>query len=269
MNKQVATSILVVFIIVWWFIAYLIGNCLFGVLIARLKKVNLHKVGSTNVGSTNVSRSLGIGYGLIVLFLDMLKSYVAIIVGFCFVYLIMKHTNNSYSEIVRFLIGTSIYLSGFFTILGHCYPLKYLRYIKKQKDLANQYRGGKGVACFAGIVIAFSPWLLLVAILVFAIVFFSSKYVSLSSILTSWIAPAFILLFVYLFKHYNVPLFLYLFEIFICKLNKNSSNLDYLGLFTHVVFILSAIIILIRHKQNIINIQNHVEKKFTFKSKKS
>jgi glycerol-3-phosphate acyltransferase PlsY len=105
--------------------------------------------------------------------------------------------------------------------------------------------------------------------LVFAIVFFSSKYVSLSSILTSWVAPAFILLFVYLFKHYNVPLFLYLFEIFICKLNKNSSNLNYLGLFTHVVFILSAIIILIRHKQNIINIQNHVEKKFTFKSKKS
>jgi glycerol-3-phosphate acyltransferase PlsY len=156
-----ATSIILLIL------AYLIGSIPFSVIAARLYKgIDIREYGSGNAGATNTFRVLGFKIGMPVLILDILK-------GFFAVYL--THFTGFEAETEVFI---NLQLSfGIAAVLGHIFPI----YVG--------FRGGKGVATILGFMIAVFPIASLCSIVLFLITFFSSKYVSLSSILASLVFP--------------------------------------------------------------------------------
>lgn len=145
-------------------ICILIGYC-FGLIqtayiYGKMNGIDIRTVGSGNAGTTNALRVLGKKAGLIVFLGDVAKTVAAVIV-------------------VRLLFGESnpdsIYMLMLYTaagvILGHNYPF-YLG-----------FKGGKGIAATAGLIAALGPWFILVEGLVFIIVFTTTHYVSLGSLL--------------------------------------------------------------------------------------
>ena len=145
-------------------ICILIGYC-FGLIqtayiYGKMNGIDIRTVGSGNAGTTNALRVLGKKAGLIVFLGDVAKTVAAVIV-------------------VRLLFGASypdsIYMLMLYTaagvILGHNYPF-YLG-----------FKGGKGIAATAGLIAALGPWFILVEGLVFIVVFTTTHYVSLGSLL--------------------------------------------------------------------------------------
>lgn len=166
-------------------IGYTLGNVLFGILISKLKKVDLRKIGSGNVGATNTSRALGKKIGILVMLCDMFKGWLAVFVcSIIYQTLGFSIAGGNNDNFTRF--GTLIYVSGFFAIVGHCFPIFYIYAIFKYKfdfTKAKSYSGGKGAATTAGVFAAISPWIFLTAFLVFMIIFLTFRYVSLASMI--------------------------------------------------------------------------------------
>ena len=138
--------------IFWILVSYLLGSIPFGLLVGKLKGVDLRTVGSGNIGATNAGRVLGKPYFFGVFFLDFLK-------GFLPVFYIAHWQSRDFALLV-----------GLAAILGHLFPL-YLR-----------FRGGKGVATGAGVFTALVPQAVFVAFLVWGIILFVSRYMSLASL---------------------------------------------------------------------------------------
>lgn len=146
------------------FFSYLLGSVLFGELIARAKGVNLREVGSGNVGATNVSRALGKKYGVVVFFLDMLKGFIP-------------------TALAVKIFGVDslwVVLVGLAAVLGHMFPLFF------------GFKGGKGVATAFGVLLAVSPKVAFLSLLVWGLVVFFTRYVSLGSIAASTSAVFFL-----------------------------------------------------------------------------
>ncbi|MEZ5276467.1 MAG: glycerol-3-phosphate 1-O-acyltransferase PlsY [Opitutaceae bacterium] len=137
---------------------YLIGSLPFGFWVARAHGVDILKVGSGNPGATNVKRAVGPVAGNIVFILDFLKGVAAV----SWVRLLPGAGGDAL--VVLSIIG----LVG--AILGHSFSL-FLR-----------FRGGKGVATTVGGMVTLMPVSTLVAILVWLVLFFLTRYVSLASI---------------------------------------------------------------------------------------
>ena len=142
-------------------IGYFCGIVLVGYIYSRLKHQDITKVGSGNAGSTNALRMYGWKVGLITLLGDVSKPMVAILLT----WLLFKERSP---EGVRLL---ELY-AGFGAIIGHNYPF----YMK-------DFKGGKGIACTGGMMIAFCPIEVPVGISVFLLTVVLTKYVSLGSIL--------------------------------------------------------------------------------------
>ncbi len=129
----------------------------------RRRGLDIRTQGSGNAGTTNALRTLGLKAGLITFACDAVKCILAVVVT----WLIFHNTR---ADILKLL---EIYTSAG-VILGHNYPF-YL-----------QFRGGKGIAATAGMIIAFGDWrLILVGIFSFFVPFFLTHYVSLGSLLLS------------------------------------------------------------------------------------
>lgn len=139
--------------------AYLIGSIPFGVLIGKLKGIDIRNTGSHNIGATNALRTLGTKYGLLVFVLDFIK-------GGLLVFL-TKYIINYQSDFFTLTIHPLFY--GLAAVLGHLFPI----YIG--------FKGGKGVATVAGIVTAYAWPFTIIAILGFIIVVAITRYVSLGS----------------------------------------------------------------------------------------
>ncbi|AGL01939.1 glycerol-3-phosphate 1-O-acyltransferase PlsY [Desulfoscipio gibsoniae] len=140
-------------------ISYLIGSIPVGVLVARTKGINIMEHGSGNIGTTNVWRNLGPGYGLFVLALDMAKGVTAVLVG--------RYFGGVETEL----------LAAFGALCGHSWSV-FLR-----------FKGGKIVATGAGVVLAISPLVTLVALVVLLTTLGISRYVSLSSMMAAITVP--------------------------------------------------------------------------------
>ncbi len=160
--------------------SYLIGSIPFGYVIPKLfKNIDIREHGSNNVGSTNVTRTLGIKYGIFVFFLDFIKGTIPILIikyPLSFLQLDIITINNITFDIVIFY--------GVFAALGHMFS-----------PFIN-FKGGKAVATGVGVVVGINPIIGFTGILVFGIVAYLTKYVSLGSIfgassvaLLMWIAP--------------------------------------------------------------------------------
>jgi len=133
--------------------SYLLGSVPFGLLVGKLKGVDLTKTGSGNIGTTNVFRSVGKGFGIAVFVLDMLKGYFP-------VYLASSTGQNHYI----------VMLCGLLAIAGHMFPI-FLR-----------FKGGKGVATGLGVILGIAPYLFILSFLLGISIISLTGYVSLASI---------------------------------------------------------------------------------------
>jgi glycerol-3-phosphate acyltransferase PlsY len=145
-------------------IAYLLGSIPFGYLLVRLfRKQDVRRQGSGNIGATNVARSGGTKLGAVTLVLDVGKAYLAVEIA--------HHlAPGAYDVMVAAAMAA---------VLGHIFP-PWLG-----------FRGGKGVASALGVFLALT-WPSAVGILlVFAVVFALTRYVSLASIVGAASFPLF------------------------------------------------------------------------------
>lgn len=170
-------------------VAYLVGSIPFGVLIARSKGIDITKHGSGNVGATNVFRVVGKSFGILCLILDFLKGFLPVIIATN----LLRVEGESPAVPLAFLWGLTdshaldnqifvhsiLVLTALAAILGHNYSV-FLR-----------FSGGKGIATSAGVLGALMPVILLGMILVFALTFYISGYVSLGSIFAALSLPFF------------------------------------------------------------------------------
>jgi acyl phosphate:glycerol-3-phosphate acyltransferase len=152
--------------------AYLLGSIPTAVLISRSYfGIDIRDYGSGNAGATNTYRVLGSKWGTIVMVADMLKAVVAVKLAFFL-------PDASHYEL--YLVNLQIGL-GLAAVLGHIFPIW------------AGFRGGKGVACLFGMVLAIQPNVALCCVGIFLLVLYLTRWVSLSSILASAAFPIFIL----------------------------------------------------------------------------
>lgn len=156
-------------------IAFILGSIPFGLIIARLFKVNnLTERGSGNIGATNVSRVVGFWpAGFFTFLLDALKGAIATALatpaGLRLWTLALSRFESA--DPPEFQFGqTVIWLCGLFAVLGHCFS-PWLR-----------FKGGKGVATGLGVACVLSPLSALAGIIAFATAYSLNKISSLASI---------------------------------------------------------------------------------------
>ncbi len=137
-------------------LAYLLGAIPFGFLIARSRGVDIRKVGSGNIGATNVFRTLGKRFGTMTFILDIGKGVGAVTL----IPLLMKAGDD-----VPLRLTCAIAV-----VAGHNWPV----WLK--------FKGGKGVATSAGIMIGLAPFSVLIGFGVWISILILSRYVSLASI---------------------------------------------------------------------------------------
>jgi glycerol-3-phosphate acyltransferase PlsY len=140
--------------------AYLLGAIPVGLLVARIKGVDIRKVGSGNVGATNVFRSVSKPLGILTFFLDALKGFVP---AFFFPAWLASCAGGGVS-------GPLAVVYGVVAVAGHNWPV-YLR-----------FKGGKGIATSTGALLGFAPPAAGIGLVVWVVVFLASRYVSLASI---------------------------------------------------------------------------------------
>lgn len=141
-------------------IGYAFGLFQTAYIYGRLHGIDIRNYGSGNAGTTNTLRVLGTKAGLIVLFGDILKCILAIVItGLIF--------GKSHPDIIYLL---KLYAAAG-AILGHNFPF-YLH-----------FKGGKGIAATAGLILAFHPYFIPVGVILFFVTFFTTHYVSLGSLL--------------------------------------------------------------------------------------
>ena len=141
-------------------IGYVCGLFQTGYIYGRSKGIDIRTEGSGNAGTTNSLRVLGWKAGLITFLGDLLKAILSVVI----VYLLFQ---GSYPEQVRVL---ELY-AGFGTVLGHNFPC----YLK--------FKGGKGIACTAGVILAVCPLAAPICLVLFIGSVAITRYVSLGSIL--------------------------------------------------------------------------------------
>ncbi len=154
--------------------AYLLGSIPSAVWFGKLLfGIDVREQGSKNAGATNTVRVLGWKAGLPVLIVDILKGFLAVNLARISTY--FSGTEN--------FVDLQLVLGGF-AVLGHIYPI------------FAGFRGGKGVACMFGIILAIAPLPTLIALGIFLVTLFTTKYVSLSSIISGATFP-FLVMFVF------------------------------------------------------------------------
>ena len=146
-------------------ISYLMGSIPFGLLLTKIfLNKDIRDIGSGNIGATNVLRSGNKAIGYTTLFLDIAKAVIPVI-------------------FVKIYFPESIYIASLCAFLGHVFPV----WLK--------FKGGKGVATYVGILFSLNIIFGLVFGICWLIIFFISKYSSLSSLIGSLSIPVYILIF--------------------------------------------------------------------------
>ena len=139
-------------------IGYFLGSINFAVLVAKYKGLDLFSLGSGNPGATNVKRTMGAFWGNTVFLLDFSKGYLAVFL----------------TQPILVLEGFNYDLLGILGLLGAILGHSFSIFLK--------FRGGKGVATTMGGLLALMPWVLLLGLVTWLIVFFSTRVVAMASI---------------------------------------------------------------------------------------
>lgn len=212
----VSSNFIIISAIVAAFIAYMMGSLNFAIIISRLKyHDDIRKYGSGNAGMTNMMRTYGRTAGIFTFLGDLLKGVAAVL-------------------LTKLLLGEACaYIAGVACILGHCFPCWY------------GFRGGKGVAVSAAMILCLEPLVFLLVLLTFLLVVSITRYISLGSIMAALVYP--IALKAFYPPTHNYVFFLYP-VIIICS-------------------ILITVLILFLHRENMKRLLEGRENKFSFKKK--
>lgn len=189
--------------------AYILGSVNSAVIFSKVMyKEDIRTKGSGNAGMTNMMRNYGKGPAALTLVCDMLKTMFAMAIG-------------------TSLCGiTGAYIAALFAVVGHVLPIFY------------GFKGGKGVASTAMIILYLNPKAFLIIFLLFVLIVWGTKYLSLGSVIC-------VLL---------MPLMLYRME---------TLSIDSIIRLTCTLII--AGIVFFKHRTNISRIMNGTESKFSFK----
>ena len=142
--------------------SYLLGSIPFGLILTKLfLKKDIRKIGSGNIGATNVLRSGNKLIGYLTLFFDILKAVIPVV-----------YIKLNYPDL--------IYISSLSVFLGHVFPI----WLK--------FKGGKGVATYVGILFSINLVFGFIFCISWLLVFYLSKYSSLSSLAASLSVPLFL-----------------------------------------------------------------------------
>lgn len=195
---------------IWIVIAYLFGSIPSGYVLVKLfLKQDVRQQGSGNIGATNVLRAAGKKMALMTYILDLAKVWVPMI--------LFTWVMNPISDLPSDVLISSLMIVGVSGVIGHMYSC----WLK--------FNGGKGVASFCGFVIWLFPYAGIAGILVFLIVVFSTKIVSLASLMG--VVASGIYLMVYVFPTLDT-------EISLMLISK-------------IFFLFMVVLIFWRHKDNI------------------
>jgi len=149
-------------------LGYLFGSFPAGYFAGRFAGVDVRSLGSGNIGATNVLRVLGKKWGYPVLLIDMAKGFAAARAAFVLV--------RYWPEAKPYVEYIAI-LGAMMSVVGHSFPV-WLR-----------FKGGKGVATSAGALIGLMPLAVPLVFLVWLVVFETTRYVSLASIVAAVALP--------------------------------------------------------------------------------
>lgn len=146
-------------------IAYGAGSTPFGYLVAKAKGVDIRQHGSGNIGATNVIRVLGKKVGIPVFILDFLKGLLPVVVA------------RFWCNRAGLDATWPMLLAALGSVMGHNFTFWL------------GFKGGKGVATSAGVLLALLPLALGVALLCWVICFYATRYVAVASIVAGISLP--------------------------------------------------------------------------------
>ncbi len=211
----------IAFMVLTFAVGYFVGSLNFGIIVSRLRHHDdVRKYGSGNAGTTNMLRTYGKGSAALTLCLDVLKALIVTFLG-------------------MLLGGESFgYIAGVGCMVGHAYPVYF------------GFKGGKGVACAAAIVLLLEPIPALFCLFFFVLTVAWTKYVSLGSIFAAMLVPIFVN---GMYGQLHYP-----------KYEGELPPPPIVAIAT--VFI--AVFIIYLHRGNIKRIMNKTESKISFKSKR-
>jgi len=138
--------------------SYAIGATPFGYFAGKMRGVDIRQHGSGNIGATNVFRVLGKRVGIPVFILDMLKGWVPVMLTR---WMLAEREIPSDWPAIAAAVGA---------VLGHNFTFWL------------QFKGGKGIATSAGVLVALLPIPLAAAVVFWLILFFATRYVAVASI---------------------------------------------------------------------------------------
>jgi glycerol-3-phosphate acyltransferase PlsY len=178
--------------------SYLLGSIPFGLVLTKIfLKKDIRDIGSGNIGTTNVLRTGKKSLAVATLVLDLLKGYFSIIITFTYFENLI-----SYSALICFI--------------GHIFPVWL------------NFKGGKGVATYLGVILALSYKFFLIFGISWLVLSFLFRYASLSSIISSLI--------VFIYSYF------------------------FINNFSLILFVF-AVIIIYTHRENIVRLKNSEESK--------
>ena len=153
--------------------SYLLGSIPFGYVAGKIRGIDIRKIGSGNIGATNVVRVLGKRYGYSVFVLDFLKGFGAVKISMS----IATDARLEWASPEIFGI-----LAAIASVIGHSFPV----WLK--------FRGGKGVATSAGALFGLIPLAALIGIVIWVLIFWFTRYVSVASVVAAATLPLVILI---------------------------------------------------------------------------
>ena len=210
-------------------LSYLVGSIPTSIIVSKaVKGIDIRKYGSGNAGGTNVMRVLGWKHGVFVIFLDVMKGVIAVVLVARLFYGPLPFENASPFDdftLVQIIAGISAVIGHIWTIFA-------------------DFKGGKGIATALGMLLMIITVDMLIAIGVFLLVVTISKYVSLGSLVAA----------------ISIPISLILRE--------NVFHTDISGYHTILPFvILLTLLVIYTHRKNVVRIFSGTENKLSFKKK--
>ena len=193
--------------------SYLLGSIPSALIVGKIfKKIDIRNYGSGNLGSTNAFRVLGIPLGILVQAMDISKGLIAVLVVSNFFYHNLPFTNYTpFDDITVLKI-----IAGLSAVLGHTF------------SVFVNFKGGKGINTALGMLISLAPVDVGISVGFFILTVLSSGYVSLGSIVASFIFP------------------------WIMFIRENIFKVDIIGYNTLIFFSIGVSVLLIyNHRENI------------------
>ncbi len=190
--------------------AYLLGSVNFAIYISKAAyHKDIRDYGSKNAGMTNMMRTFGTKAAAMVLLGDIMKAVISVTLS-------------------MLICGIDVaYIAGIACMIGHCFPVFY------------KFRGGKGFATAAGMVLAAEPLVFLICLIIFVLIVVATKFISAGSIMAALFFPL-VLSMIY-------------------------RGIGGISLIMAICAVFLAFFILFNHRANIARILKGEEKKFRFK----